>query len=289
MEQWRKLKGYEKYEISTKGRVRVKERKVIDKNGKEIIFPSKYLTIHLRSKTPFFQVSPKNCKNRKQISLIEAMAETFLDYDSQEDVAYSNKVGSTEITIDNIFVDKNNKIGVYYGNINKDWREIKRGYFLTPQGQVFMLTRFIKKSNGCTEVKISQEIKSTYNSKNGYWYYKTFKKAVHRLVAETFIPNPCNLPCVNHIDGDKSNNSVNNLEWCSYSDNEKHSYCILNRPRNSTKIKKRKCKSVDKKTGLERTYNSIAEASRDTNISVTQIRRLINKECNNKQYLFEYL
>ena len=63
---------------------------------------------------------------------------------------------------------------------------------------------------------------------NGYKYYRLSKNGhkkmfyAHRLVAEYFIDNPNNFPVVNHIDGNKLNNNVNNLEWVTYSENTKH-------------------------------------------------------------------
>lgn len=56
---------------------------------------------------------------------------------------------------------------------------------------------------------------STPKSKNARWQ-------AHRLVAKAFIPNPDGLPQVNHLDGDKKNNAVSNLQWCTNSVNHAH-------------------------------------------------------------------
>lgn len=66
---------------------------------------------------------------------------------------------------------------------------------------------------------------------------------IHRLVAEAFLPNPDNLPQVNHLDYDRKNNKATNLEWCSISENVRHSLC--NQP------KTRKCFST---TGYKYLY-----------------------------------
>lgn len=67
-------------------------------------------------------------------------------------------------------------------------------------------------------------------NRKGYLEIKLQKGAikkpcrVHRLVAQAFIPNPNNLPQINHKDGDKKNNKATNLEWCDNSHNIKHAY-----------------------------------------------------------------
>lgn len=67
-----------------------------------------------------------------------------------------------------------------------------------------------------------------YEQVNLYINGNCNKVSVHRLVAELFIENPNNYPQVNHIDGNKRNNNIINLEWCTQSMNTKHAYDVLN-------------------------------------------------------------
>lgn len=102
---------------------------------------------------------------------------------------------------------------------------------------------------------------------------------MHRLVAETFIPNPNNLPQINHKDENKKNNCVDNLEWCDNSYNMNYGSRLKqlseslkgNIPHNAIKVLF---------NGV--IYNSIIEASKTNNISPYMVKKICNKQNNNK-------
>lgn len=89
----------------------------------------------------------------------------------------------------------------------------------------------VKRTNPFTIYKFKSEYPKGLLKPDGYHMHMIHKKwhYTHRLVAEHFIPNPKKLSDVNHKNGIKSDNRVENLEWMSHSDNIRHSYTALGR------------------------------------------------------------
>lgn len=122
---------------------------------------------------------------------------------------------------------------------------------------------------------------------------------IHRIIAETFIPNPDNKPFVNHIDGNKENYSIKNLEWVTGSENSIHSYKIgLSIIPQKEKLKNGKfyplCKKVNQLSleGIQiKTFDSIAEAERSLgfhSISISKCCRGKVKSAHGYKWTYEY-
>ena len=160
------------------------------------------------------------------------------------------------------------------------WKELEGyegDYEVSNMGQVRSITKefecFSRRGNHTHKrIRYGRVIKPRLQN-NGYcvvWLSRNGKvKActVHRLIAKTFIENPKNLYCVNHKNGDKTDNRVDNLEWCTSGENLKHAYDKLNRVHR--KGKKIFC------VELNRTFESIKDASEKLKVNQSAIGNVI--------------
>ena len=163
--------------------------------------------------------------------------------------------------------------------MKEEWRDIK-GYEGKYQVSNLGRVKSLKDNHGNYREKIL-DIKP---NKKGYLrielslYGKKKKFQVHRLVAQSFIPNPNNLPEVNHKDENKQNNCVYNLEWCTHQYNSNYGTRIL-RASNTHKGKKHLSNSYSNNycsrkvmcVTTDRDFNCIKEASEYYNIDHTNI------------------
>lgn len=128
-------------------------------------------------------------------------------------------------------------------------------YYISKNGEILCVNYM--KTNKCKLLKKQSTLEGYHFvqlSKNG----KIFNKRINRLVAETFIPNPDNLPQVNHIDEDKTNNKVNNLEWCT----AKYNNCYGSRLKKMAKTKSKRVLGYNKDGVLIYLFDKIKDSGK---------------------------
>lgn len=164
-------------------------------------------------------------------------------------------------------------------------------YYVSENGQVFSS----KKNGGyfrpLTMMKLKED-KDGYFEVGLYLNGKRYFRRVHRLVAEAFLPNPNHYPQINHKDGNRQNNNVSNLEWCTCQENIIHSFETLHR--NPTISMFKPLKLTDKERNQMLFFNTIKDCAFYLNMSYEHLGRLLNGKLDmskwrkGKRYNVEY-
>ena len=144
---------------------------------------------------------------------------------------------------------------------HEEWRDVvgyEGRYMVSNYGRVKSLSR-VTQLNGRTRTE--PEVMMSFTYRSGYPTLILRKDGerksaqVHRLVATAFLENPQNYPIVNHLDFDRTNNKVNNLEWCTQKQNIRWSSCNMRKPRVNCKKTNTGEKYITKtKSGTFRVY-----------------------------------
>lgn len=168
------------------------------------------------------------------------------------------------------------------------WKSIKdlKGYEVSSLGNVRSIDRSIIGKDGVKQ-HFKGNIISKFKDSRGYiavtlTYKNNYKRfLVHRLVAEAFIPNPNNYPCINHKDENKSNNNVDNLEWCTVKYNNSYGDRIKRIRYKTSYI----ISQLDKNNNLIGIYRGIMLASKINRFEFASVQRCVS---NKQHYSYGY-
>ena len=193
------------------------------------------------------------------------------------------------------------------GVLNMNWVKIKGYedfYEISSSGEIRSKDRTVTDKIGRTR-SWKGKVLNPNIAPNGYYRVsfsinrKRKQFYVHRLIAEYFIPNPDNLPQVNHIDGNKLNNSLDNLEWVTVQDNVIHAYKngLINHISGKEHFNYGKFGSESKKakpviatnviTNETKRYGSLIETKQD-GFTPSEVSRACNHGGTHKGHLFEF-
>ena len=177
---------------------------------------------------------------------------------------------------------------------NEIWKQMEESsnYLISNLGRVKRKPYVVNKSDGTIQT-YKEKLCTIHHTSVNYCFVNlqiasNTKKAysLHRLVAKYFIPNPLNLPEVNHIDGNKDNNKVSNLEWCTSAENQTHAVqtgLAVYTEEHKAKISKNSKGSrtvyvYDEDENLLYTFKNTKELAKHFNRNVDVMRRYINSK-----------
>lgn len=146
-----------------------------------------------------------------------------IDFNSQQSADLGRKSVASNVAI--------LEVSAFLGG-KEEWRNVvgyEELYQVSSYGRVKRLEKINIQYHGGFVI-YPEKILKQFKDKGGYVFLGLRKKGkkkkfpkVHRLVAQSFIKNNKNKPCINHIDNNRSNNYVENLEWCTHKENSQHS------------------------------------------------------------------